>query len=129
MLFGLSFRRDLLLFLPLPLLFLVSSTKETPLSRAASNTSTHHSFRHPSQFIISPLTPIHARSTLCPYSTPWHLQPTRPQSQSAPSALQPTPGPISSNLPSRFAQPLTQFRLTEVSTVIDQKIPGNHTWH
>jgi hypothetical protein len=28
---------------------------------------------HPSQFIIYPLTPIHPRSTLCAYSTHWHL--------------------------------------------------------
>jgi hypothetical protein len=69
------------------------------------------------------------RSTLCAYSTHWHLSPTRSQSQSALSALQPIPGYLSSNLPSRSAQQLTQLPLTEVSTLLDQKIPGNHPWH
>ena len=69
--FGCHPVRDLLLPLPLP--FCVSSTKETPFPHSAANHPTHRSFPHPSQFINSHLTPIHPRSTLCPYSTHWHL--------------------------------------------------------
>ncbi len=41
--------------------------------KARANHPIQRSFPHWSQFIISPLTPIPRRSTLCAYSTHWHL--------------------------------------------------------
>jgi hypothetical protein len=43
------------------------------------------------------------------------------------AATNPRPHLIQS--PELFAQQLTQLPLTEVSTLLDQKIPGNHAWH
>src|ERR1700730_4870089 len=75
-----------------------------------------------SQFIICHLTPTPPRSTLCPSSTNWQFEPSRSQSQSAPSALQLIPRPNSSNTPRHSAR-LTQQPLTEVSSLLDQKTP------
>src|SRR5271155_488597 len=86
------------------------------------------------QFIIYLLTPTSPRSTLQPSSTlVWHFQPIRSQSKGAanapPVSARAIPAKLHTNLPSQPAQYLTQLPLTEVSTLLDQKIPGNHAWH